>query len=488
AGVSMRARYTSFPTGYSWFDDFTIEELDVMPNVLVNGDFETVEPGFWNRLNDGMATLSWASDEAAPNPWATTVPSERSLKVEKSGATADMAGWMSDNNADLYWNNAAGALYTLRFWAKTSGVNTGPGNQDAMTGVWYRFYSGGTLLAEQFVGVDQSAASVDWTEYTGALLLTAEPDEVYAVAVMGKDATGTVWFDNVDCWTDPWSMGIFNADMETPTGWMYWFDTGKVGYAGMTTDTSHSGMYSIMLVDKDTLDDEIVYYSEPAPAQPDKWYKLGVWVKTDSVNNDMDWLASNVTPDRDNNRMGVTFFFHRAPVDHSWDLTGGDQFFYVDQRMPGTSWTHYNVIAKSPADAAGVSMRARYTSFPTGYSWFDDFTIEPVELVPVGIEDPPAPVSTLSSNFHLMQNYPNPFNPETVIEYLVPQNGPVELNIYNTLGQKIRTLVNEVRTAGTYHVLWDGTDDYGNKVATGIYLYQLRGKNALITRKMMLVK
>ena len=64
----------------------------------------------------------------------------------------------------------------------------------------------------------------------------------------------------------------------------------------------------------------------------------------------------------------------------------------------------------------------------------------------------------------------------------------VELNIYNLLGQKIRSLVNDVKTPGTYQILWDGRDEQGNNVATGMYLYQLRSENAFITKKMMLIK
>ncbi len=462
-------------------------------NLLPNGDLETWAPNFWNKLNDGLggASVVWTEDAAAPNPWNQALPSLRSFKVIKPSATGDVVGWVSVNNAKLYWNNAAGNdLYNLKFWAKTDGVNTNPGTQDEKIGVWYRFYSGGTLIVEKFVGVDQSVASKDWTEYTDGVLVTSEPDSVVISLVMGKDATGTVWFDNVYCNTNStWSMGVFNGDAETPVGWLNWTSSDKIGFANTVQDTgAHSGNWDVLMVEKDTLDDEMVFYSEPVPAQPGKWYKIGVWVKTDSINTGANWYPTNVIPDRDNDRMGICFFFHRAPLHTAWDLTGGDQFAYIDQRNPSSGWTHYVVVAKAPDDAAGVSMRARFTSFPTGYAWFDDFSIEEVKEVVVSIEDPETPSTTLASSYELMQNYPNPFNPETVIEYRVPHRGKVQLNIYNMLGQKIRTLVDDVLPAGTYQVVWDGLDDYGNRVATGVYLYQLKGQNALITKKMMLIK
>jgi hypothetical protein len=333
-------------------------------------------------------------------------------------------------------------------------------------------------------------ASKDWTDYTGGVTVTSEPDSVVAVAVMGKDATGTVWFDNIDCNTNSsWTMGMFGGDAETPVGWMFWKESGHWNWCEMMTDDSaHSGNHDILLYEGDENSDEMVYYSEPVPAEAEKWYKLGVWVKTDSVDTSSQWIPSNIIPDRKDDRVSVCFFFHRAPLYGDWALTGGDQFFYMDQRNEETGWTHYSVISQAPSDAVGLSVRARLNPFTTGYAWYDDFTVEPVNLVITSIEDQPTPVSAIGTDFHLANNYPNPFNPETIIEFMVPQTGQVVLNVYNSIGQKVRTLVNETRSAGTYQVIWNGRDDFGNLVASGLYLYQLRGKNALITKKMTFIK
>ncbi len=356
--------------------------LFAQPNLLPNGDLETYEPAFWSKLNDGMggAQVTWATDEAAPSPWGVNPPSYFSFKVMKAGVTAEMVGWQTVNNADLYWNNASGNVtYTMRFYAKTSGVNTNPANDDARIGVWYRFYAGGNLIAERLVPVDQTVASKDWDIIEQGMLVPSEPDEVYAIAVIGKDATGTVWFDNVDCWTDPWSMGMFNGDAETPTGWMYWSSSDAANFCGLVSDTAHSGTHSALLYEKDNADDEMVFYSAPIPAQGDRWYRLSVWVKTDSMNTGAEYVPSNVITDRLDQRMGICFFFHIGDIQHSWDLTGGDQYFYADQRDAAKGWTQYVAVAKAPFEATGVSMRARFTSFPTGYAWFDDFSIELLE-------------------------------------------------------------------------------------------------------------
>lgn len=99
----------------------------------------------------------------------------------------------------------------------------------------------------------------------------------------------------------------------------------------------------------------------------------------------------------------------------------------------------------------------------------------------------------LPSNFKLEQNYPNPFNASTTIEFEVPQSqskGEVQtgLRVYNILGQRVRTLVDEARFPGRYKVTWDGRDDFSNEVASGIYFYRLKvGKNSE-SKKMTLLK
>jgi N-acetylneuraminic acid mutarotase len=94
----------------------------------------------------------------------------------------------------------------------------------------------------------------------------------------------------------------------------------------------------------------------------------------------------------------------------------------------------------------------------------------------------------------LAQNYPNPFNPTTTIDYTLPQAGQVTLSIYNLFGQHIQTLVNDKQNAGTYSHVWNATDETGNKVSSGIYLYRIEftditGRDAWRQeRKMLLLK
>ena len=101
---------------------------------------------------------------------------------------------------------------------------------------------------------------------------------------------------------------------------------------------------------------------------------------------------------------------------------------------------------------------------------------------------PPVEMETLPEVYALGFNYPNPFNPETTIKYALPQASDVELVIYNSLGQVVRTLVNERQGAGRYAFTWDAANDRGQAVSSGIYLYRLQAGEFAKVRKMLLLK
>ena len=88
----------------------------------------------------------------------------------------------------------------------------------------------------------------------------------------------------------------------------------------------------------------------------------------------------------------------------------------------------------------------------------------------------------------LDQNYPNPFNPQTTLTYSVPQAGKVLLEVYNTRGRLVRTLVNELKPAGVHSAIWAGKDNNGMAAATGIYFVRLESGHRIQTRKVTLLK
>ena len=88
----------------------------------------------------------------------------------------------------------------------------------------------------------------------------------------------------------------------------------------------------------------------------------------------------------------------------------------------------------------------------------------------------------------LHQNYPNPFNPETIIPYNLPENIFVNITIYDLLGRQVKTLVNQVQNTGFNSIQWNATNDYGEPVSAGIYLYQIQAGTFYQTRKMVLLR
>jgi hypothetical protein len=92
------------------------------------------------------------------------------------------------------------------------------------------------------------------------------------------------------------------------------------------------------------------------------------------------------------------------------------------------------------------------------------------------------------TEFALQQNYPNPFNPETSIQYQLPLPGHVRLSIYTVLGQEIRTLVDRSQPAAYHTVVWDGRDNTGNPMPSGVYFYRIESGGFTAVKKMLLMK
>lgn len=93
-----------------------------------------------------------------------------------------------------------------------------------------------------------------------------------------------------------------------------------------------------------------------------------------------------------------------------------------------------------------------------------------------------------SCAYSLLENYPNPFNPETSITYTLANEGRTKLEIYNFVGQKIRTLVDTSQTSGKHTVIWNGNNDSGQKVSSGLYIYRLISGSFVESKQMIMLK
>ena len=96
--------------------------------------------------------------------------------------------------------------------------------------------------------------------------------------------------------------------------------------------------------------------------------------------------------------------------------------------------------------------------------------------------------STLPKDSRLSQNYPNPFNPVTHISYQVLTAERVELNIFDMMGRKLKSLVSTVQSPGSYSVTWDGRDEMGTKMTSGVYIYKLQTSDFIESKKMLMIK
>jgi hypothetical protein len=145
---------------------------------------------------------------------------------------------------------------------------------------------------------------------------------------------------------------------------------------------------------------------------------------------------------------------------------------YTDNTIPDNHIYWYAVTAAyagSYGDAESIESEKAYGS---------------TDNVTGAEDDSPA----IPKEFFLSQNYPNPFNPFTTLSYGLPNDTDVRIDIFNILGQRVITLVDEYQTAGYKSVLWDGNDATGNNVSTGIYFYTIEAGDYRASKKMLLIK
>jgi hypothetical protein len=113
------------------------------------------------------------------------------------------------------------------------------------------------------------------------------------------------------------------------------------------------------------------------------------------------------------------------------------------------------------------------------------------DLVIYGRVFPEGPVDAVlqpAVGYTLKQNVPNPFRPETVIEFRIPTRERIELNVYDLRGRRVRSLAAGVKAAGTHRATWNGRDGNGNRVAPGVYWYQLKGASFVRTSRMVMLE
>ena len=212
------------------------------------------------------------------------------------------------------------------------------------------------------------------------------------------------------------------------------------------------------------------------------------------------WMDDSTTAQMAN---GVSESNNLHATDLGWNL---DPVYISTQILRSTDWLdngkhdtytdnfwmhqadddHLTVEWPLPMDFTYDTTSAAYTHAAGGYPVGDlnHFPDRKVALLSAINEDN----KITPSEFVLSQNYPNPFNPSTEIAFTLDKRADVNLSIYNMLGQKVKTLTNGSKNAGTHTLQWNGLDDMGKNVSTGIYLYRLTSGSKSITKKMAFMK
>ena len=183
---------------------------------------------------------------------------------------------------------------------------------------------------------------------------------------------------------------------------------------------------------------------------------------------------------------------------------GSGLIIVSDQRKPTTDFEVFdrltwNYLGTIQMDGVGntdgiVSFQKPLPDYPNGiFAAINDDaetagvgwdTIFDALDVAVGIDNNTANIDQIQ----LRANYPNPFNPSTTIGYSLSKRSPVKLSVFNNLGQQVKTLINSVQAAGEYEAVWDGLNELGGEMSSGIYLYRLETPEFSEARKMLLLR
>ena len=224
--------------------------------------------------------------------------------------------------------------------------------------------------------------------------------------------------------------------------------------------------------------------------------------------------------------------------DANWGFLGSSLSHMMDRTMPASEWHHFFALAVVPEGAVNMNAGVEYwqvSGDDHGSVYFDDVNmfvpltqsivrVSHEELVMAAMEDSVHHVtvdwnvgamdvwdetpssngpfqftldlsatlgideSTLPDVFALHNNYPNPFNPVTNITYDIPEVANVSLEIYNVMGQKVRTLASGSHEPGRYRVLWNATNDFGEGLSSGMYIYKIQAGDFVSVKKLILMK
>ena len=247
------------------------------------------------------------------------------------------------------------------------------------------------------------------------------------------DTDSYLWFNNGT------NNGPFRTAANPSQNW--------IEYDGITSGFSSSSWFPSNQTDDQALPVELSSYQASASEE-------GIilqWITESEINN-LKWIIERKESDSDKEAEIL------AEIDGMGSVSSKTEYSYLDDKL-----------------VAGTTYE--YTLSSVSYSGL------------INVEGTVTVTALLPSKTELAQNYPNPFNGETAIKFSLSKNGKVSINIYNTLGQKVKTLINNSTLDAGYHkVIWNGTNEHSMSVASGVYFYVLNSRSTRLVKKLVYTK
>ncbi|MGB5872565.1 MAG: FlgD immunoglobulin-like domain containing protein [Bacteroidota bacterium] len=210
-----------------------------------------------------------------------------------------------------------------------------------------------------------------------------------------------------------------------------------------------------------------------------------------AVETTSDMLSTTAVADPN----GVVHLAYRR--DNAVDTLGLDEIVYTFSDDAGVTWSTPLAVSRTTHDAGYVTLANRVgETYGIDLAWRESRDEGEDDQDTLAVMHANIPYSVVSSveepglpvGYEVLANYPNPFNPSTVIEYSILTKGTVRLEVFDALGRRVKTLVNEQQEPGSYSVRWDGINRSGKAVMSGVYVARMSSASGSRTVKMMLVK
>jgi len=487
-GSSSGRIHYSFSTdgGTTWYRSPAVNETAVQKNARHPSGFIVPEIGGNPEFPGGMWGELVSGDFGGLGYWTDL----------------EIGGGLATTTLDI---DVATTKYSVPDGAFSNGTNLFFGVEDYLNGGYWLMKSedGG----QTWTGADDAVHFANTTDYTGfnGSFGDFAPDGLHGVFVLQAELTGdTVYSYNVYTTEDGGATWTPNGRINESTVTGFPAGSSVLYYQNGVTMDANNNIYIVGTYKDDGANTGkvIMIYGTPgnwaAEVVADVQTYVTYWPGSGGLNSINE---ANIARSASGDAI-VVKWVDGTPTDSTM-LTSD---LFMRGFKPGVGWIGpaINVSASNDFMMKFTKMANRlsgngpvytahciWTKFGLGADDSDDLNQseifiynEPIDFT-VGISDN----NPVVKDFKLGQNYPNPFNPSTNISYTVGKNANVTLKIYNTLGQEVKTLVaNKAHTANTYNVSWNGTDNAGNVVSSGIYIYRLEAGDVKLSKKMMFLK